>query len=112
MYEELLKRIQRLEYHHRLLLQFVDENRAPFTRLIVEKNLDEEEVKRFQGLCDYMNNKMEEQKAEGFLYFYPLFQEFTSRLNPKLEAKETVIACLKEKIFPDLMEEFSKYVGD
>ncbi|WAA13012.1 DUF1878 family protein [Fervidibacillus halotolerans] len=112
MNDELLKRIQRLEYHQRLLLQLIKGEQAPFTKLIIEKNLDEEEVKAFHNLCEYMNNKMEEQKAEGFLYFHPLFQEFTSKLNSKLDAKETVIACIKEKVYLDLMKEFYKYVED
>lgn len=112
MIDELLKRIERLEYHQQLLIQLVDHTKKTFTKLIIQKNLGPEEVEEFHRLCEYLNKKMKEQKAEGFLYFHPLLKEFTEKLNKKLEVKETIIGCLNENLHVDLMEELSKYLDD
>lgn len=111
MIDELLKRIERLEYHQKLLIQLVDHAEITFTKLIIQKNLGPLEVEEFHRLCEYLNNKMQEQKAEGFLYFLPLFEEFSKRLDSRLEAKEIVQACLEEKMHVELMSEFNKYLG-
>lgn len=112
MINELLKRIERLEYHQKLLIQLVDHAEITFTKLIIQKNLGPLEVEEFHRLCEYLNNKMQEQKAEGFLYFHPLLKEFTEKLNKKLEVRETIIGCLNENLHVDLMEELSKYLDD
>ena len=96
MIEELLKRIERLEYHQKLLVQLLRDPNRPFTKLVVERNLGPEEVYEFHRLCDNLSKKMEEQKAEGFLYFHPLLKEFSESLNEKLEVKETISSCLKQ----------------
>ncbi|CEE01020.1 MULTISPECIES: DUF1878 family protein [Bacillaceae] len=108
MMDELLKRIERLEYYQQLLLEIVNTNDYPFTKLIIQKKLGPEEVLEFQHLCEYMNNKLQEQKAEGLLYFYPLLKEFSDKLNRKLEVKETVESCLQQYLYVELMTEFKK----
>ncbi|MCU9612510.1 YhaI family protein [Caldibacillus lycopersici] len=110
MIDELLKRIERLEYHQQLMFQLIDRTNVSFTKLIVEKNLGQEEVMEFHKLCDDMSKKLEEQKAEGFLYFHPLLTEFSSKLNHKLEVNETINACLKENLHQTLMAELKKYL--
>ncbi|SRR5690606_5299909 len=111
MGEDVLKRIEKLEYHLELLLRLVSPSGHGFTKLIIAKGLSREDVQRFHHLCDELNNKMQEQKAEGFLYFLPLFEEFSKRLDSRLEAKEIVQACLEEKMHVELMSEFNKYLG-
>lgn len=106
--DELLKRIERLEYYQQLLLEIVNTNDYPFTKLIIQKKLGPEEVLEFQHLCEYMNKKLQEQKAEGLLYFYPLLKEFSDKLNRKLEVKETVESCLQQYLYVELMTEFKK----
>jgi len=110
MEEDLIKRIEKLEFYQELLLRLVNSSGKSFTRLIITQKLSREEVKEFHQLCDDLSIKLEEQKAEGFVYFLPLFKEFTQRLNKKLEAKATVFACLEEKLHVELMSELKKYL--
>lgn len=112
MIEELLKRIERLEYHQQLLLDLINTEHYPFTKLIIQKEMDKEEVFEFYQLCEYMSNNLQEQKAEGFLNFYPLLKEFSEKLNRKLEVKETVESCLQQNMYVELMTEFQKYLSD
>ncbi|WP_082195277.1 DUF1878 family protein [Bacillus andreraoultii] len=111
MIEEMWARIERLEYHQKLLLELVDMAEHPFTKLIIRKNLGRQEVSDFLELCERMNNKLQEQKAEGFLNFHPLLKEFAEELNKKLEVKETVQSCLQQSLYVELMTEFNKYVS-
>lgn len=110
MIDELLKRIEQLEYHQELLTDFIDEADYPFTRLIIRKNLSREEVIQFYDLCDQMNKKLQEQKAEGLVYFHPLLKEFSKKLNKKLDVEETIEACIKQNLYIELMEELKKYI--
>lgn len=105
---ELLKRIKLLEYHQKLLLKIITNPNLDFYKLIVEKGITEQEVIAFFERCDKLTIQMEEQKAEGFLYFYPLFNEFTASLPRKLSANETVTSCLNQNLFTALMNEFEK----
>ena len=110
MIDELLKRIEQLEYHQELLTDFIDEADYPFTRLIIRKNLSREEVIQFYDLCDQINKKLQEQKAEGLVYFHPLLKEFSKKLNKKLDVEETIEACIKQNLYIELMEELKKYI--
>lgn len=107
---ELLERIQLLEFHQRLLLKLVSNPKLDFYNLIVEKRLSEQEVQRFFKMCEEMVLKMEEQKAEGFVYFFPLFNEFSSSLPLTLHADEVIQACISQKLFAPIMLEFKNYI--
>ncbi len=106
---DLQKKLETLEYHQELLLQIVENPREEFSKLIVRRKLSRGEVEALLRLCEEMSIKMEEQKAEGLVYFAPLFQEFSFRLNRKLDARETVEALRKQELFSPLMDEFRKY---
>lgn len=107
---DLLKRIEQLEYHQQLLLQIIENPNNEFSKLIVWKKLTQEEVVDFYHLCDEMSKKLEEQKADGFVYFYPLLNEFSEKLNDKLDVKETIFACLKQNLYIPLMKELAKLI--
>lgn len=107
---ELLKRIQLLEYHQKLLLALVNNPKLEFNKLIIEKGISEQEVQNFFKLCEKMCKKMVEQKAEGFVYFSPLFEEFSTSLPLTLRTEEVVQACLRQNLFESLMIEFKKYI--
>ncbi|MDZ5470203.1 DUF1878 family protein [Bacillus sp. 31A1R] len=109
-YEELLEKIKRLEYHQTLLAQMVSTNKFGFYQLVIEKSLHKNEVEDFYKLCEKMHIKLEEQKAEGFVYFHPLLEEFKSNLHPNLQAEEVVEVCLNQHLFVPLMLEFKKYL--
>ena len=107
---ELLKRIQLLEYHQKLLLRLVNNPKLEFNKLIIEKGISEQEVKNFFKLCEEMCKKMEAQKAEGFVYFSPLFDEFSTSLPLTLQTEEVIQAALSQNLFESLMLEFKKYI--
>lgn len=109
--ESLHKRLERIEYHQRLLAKCLTDEFS-FTKLIVLKDLSAEEVEEFLKICENLNNELEEQRAEGFVCFHPLLKEFQENLNEKLNLVETVDACLKQRIFPELMGEFMKLLND
>ncbi|MBS4193550.1 DUF1878 family protein [Lederbergia citri] len=106
--DKLLAKIERLEFHQKLLLGMIRSEGHEFDRLIIENNLDEKEVREFYSLCEYVSKEMEEQKAEKFVFYTPLFNEFIEKLNPKLDPSEVIHACLKQKIYIDLMKVFQK----
>ncbi|MDP4104258.1 MAG: DUF1878 family protein [Bacillota bacterium] len=107
---ELLKRIRLLEYHQKLLLKLVNNPKLEFNKLIIEKGISEQEVKNFFKFCEELCKKMEEQKAEGFVYFSPLFDEFSTSLPLTFQPEEVIQACLSQNLFESLMLEFKKYI--
>jgi hypothetical protein len=108
IYVELQARVNLLEYHQKLLLKLLRDPNLEFYRVVIENGLSEHEVGTFNRLCENLNIKMEEQKAEGFIHFHPLFNEFLYSLPEKLNAKEVVQACLKQHLFEPLFTEFAK----
>lgn len=106
----IIEKIKLLEYHQSLLLQMISQSKDAFYKLIIEKGIGEEEVRKFRKHCDELSKKMEEQKAEGFVYFYPLFKEFTINLPPDMQAEEVIHACLKQGLYIPLMSELKKYL--
>lgn len=102
--DELKERIERLEYHQKLLLDMIQPINKDFDLLIIKRRLAEREVKEFYQLCEELSAEMEKQKAEKFVFHFPLFKQFTFRLNGKLQPEETIRACLKQNIYPELMK--------
>jgi hypothetical protein len=109
---ELLNRINLLEYHQKLLIKLISNPNYDFYKLVIEKGITEQEVKYILTICDELSIKMNDQKAEGFVYFYPLFNEFLASLPLNLQAEEVVPACIRQHIFETLMLEFEKYIHD
>jgi hypothetical protein len=107
---KLLERIQLLEYHQKLLLKLLNNPRLEFNKLVIEKGISEQEVQNIFELCEKMCKKMEEQKAEGFVYFDPLFAEFSTSLPQPLRTEEVIHACLSQNLFESIMLEFKKYI--
>ncbi|WP_077211101.1 DUF1878 family protein [Bacillus dakarensis] len=108
--ENLYDRLNKLEFHQSLLLRMIQNTDKHFFRLVVEKSLTEQEVTEFYKQCESMSKELEEQKAEGFVYFHPLYKKFSSELHPSLEAEEVIQACLCQKLFLPLMQELKKYL--
>jgi hypothetical protein len=108
--QDLMERIRRVEYHQKLLIRLMENPKLDFYKLVIENEITESEVIKFFYLCDELNIKMEEQKAEGFVYFHPLFNELSSSLPNKLDVKEVVQACVNQKLFESLFLEFMKYI--
>lgn len=106
----LVEKILKLEYHQRLLLRMLDKSNQSFYRLVIEKSLREEDVDAFFKHCDQLSIELKEQKAEGFVYFHPLFNKFKVSLHPNLQAEDVIQACIAQQLFPSLMAELKKYV--
>lgn len=107
---DLLERIERLEFHQSLVLKMVSNSHFGFYKLIIERSLLKKDVESFYKLCERVSKKIEEQKAEGFVYFHPLFEEFKSSLHPNLQAEEVIEGCLQQCVFVPLMLELKKYL--
>jgi hypothetical protein len=108
--KSIMERIKLLEYHQSLLLKMISPSNDEFYKLIIEKGIGEEEVRRFQNHCDELSIKLKEQKAEGFVYFHPLFKEFTMILPPEIKAEEVIEACVKQGLYLSLMLELKNYL--
>lgn len=108
--QDLINRIELLEYHQKLLVMLLKDPTLEYYKLIIEKGISELETKRFFYLCDELSKKMEEQKAEGFVYFHPLFDEFLGLLPANLVGEEVVKACLIQQLYVPLFQEFKKYI--
>ena len=107
---ELMERINLLEYHQKLLLKLINNPKLELYKLIIENGITEQEAGQFFSLCDKMNLKLEEQKAEGYVNFHPLFHELSSSLPSSLKIKDVINACLKQKICLSLFQELEKYL--
>lgn len=102
------QKISSLKFHQRLLLKMVKKEGNEFFSLIIEKKLSEMEVQDFYNLCETLSNEYKEQKADKFVFFFPLFKKFKEELHPKLDPKETISACLKQHLYPELMQVLEK----
>jgi NifU-like protein involved in Fe-S cluster formation len=108
--EAILERISRLEYHQSLLLKMSQTSSDAFYKLIIEKSLGEDDVKQFYNLCDVLSKELEEQKAEGFVHFHPLFKKFTMMLHCSLQIEEVIAACITQGLYLPLMTELKNYL--
>ncbi len=108
--QAILDKLNKLEYHQSLLLKMTQSSKEALYKLIIEKSLSEDEVERFYNSCEKMSKVFEEQKAEGFVYFHPLYEKFIADLHPKLSVEEVILACLKQGLYVPLMTEFKKYL--
>ncbi len=106
----LMEKIQLLEFHQRLLLELIQHPNMDFYRLIVENGISKQEMEKFLSRCNEFNQKLAEQKAEGFVYFHPLFVEFVQALPLGLDINDVVKACLAQKLYEPLFQEFAKYL--
>ncbi|GIN73849.1 hypothetical protein J14TS2_43240 [Bacillus sp. J14TS2] len=110
--DHLLTRIEKLEYHQTLLMKMIRSAGFEFDRLVITHNLGQPEVEEFLIMCEELNKEMLEQKAEKFIFYAPLFVQFKRRLTPKLDHREVIEACLKQRIFPELMDKLKRNIED
>jgi hypothetical protein len=106
---DIIEKIEMLEYHQKLLLSMVKGTNLKFDCLIVEKSLTQKEASDILLFCEKMSIEMQKEKAEGFIHFHPLYNELQAVLQPKLDAYEVIAACLEQGLFLPLMLELKKY---
>ncbi|MFJ5715031.1 DUF1878 family protein [Neobacillus sp. NPDC093127] len=109
-HEMLLERINLLEYHQKLLIKLLKNPELKFYQLMIENGITEQEEEKFYYLCDELSMKLEEQKAEGYVYFQPLFDELSASLPAKLSMKEVINTCLAQNLYKPLFQELGKYL--
>jgi arginyl-tRNA synthetase len=107
---EVLKRLSLIQYHQRLIVDMLEKSDEHFYKLIIKRGLTEAEVHEIFYLCEKLNIELEEQKAEGFVYYHPLYQQFLENLNKNLVADEVIKACISQKLYLELMNELQKYI--
>ncbi|WP_442599077.1 DUF1878 family protein [Neobacillus sp. D3-1R] len=107
---EVLKKLQLIQYHQQLIVSMLEKSKDEFYKLVIKHGLTEEEVYEFFQLCENMSIELEKQKAEGFVYFHPLYQQFSDTLNRKLSIKEVIMACITQNLFLPLMSELKTYI--
>ncbi|RTR31423.1 DUF1878 family protein [Robertmurraya yapensis] len=108
--DSLIEKMNRLEYHQSILLKMISKSDDHFYKLIVERSLNKQDVENFYKECNELMIELEEQQAEGFVYFESLLKKFKESLHPNLDAEEVILACLRQKLFLPLMIEFKKYI--
>ncbi|WP_347552357.1 DUF1878 family protein [Pseudalkalibacillus hwajinpoensis] len=103
--ESIHKRLDKIEFHMRLLAKMKGEGEYPFYRLAIEQGLTEEEVSAVYQLCIEVNAKMHEQIEEGLLSRSSLLTHFVGMLNMKLEPLSAIKALrAQEEHYHELME--------
>lgn len=107
---EVIKELSLIRYHQRLIVEMLARSDKEFYKLIIYYGLSEIEVQEFYDLCESLNMDLEVQKAEGFVYYHPLYRQFLERLNKKLSAKEVIHACISQKLYLTLMAELENYI--
>lgn len=108
---DLEKEIETLRYHQQLLIHMIQNAKAKFDLLIIEKNITKEEVEGIFDLCEWLSKRLSLEKAEGYMNFQPLFSQLERNLTPKLSVKELVESCLTQGLYHQLMIEMKKYIN-
>ncbi|WP_053220439.1 DUF1878 family protein [Virgibacillus senegalensis] len=103
-----IDRNETINFHLHLLLKIKEIDQYPFTKLIIEKELTQEEYSRLMEWIDCLYQEFLTQTEEGFLDVTPLLIKFVGMLHFKLEPKQTIEALRKEGYYPSLMDAFLK----
>ncbi|WP_462408909.1 DUF1878 family protein [Neobacillus sp. Marseille-QA0830] len=106
----LWEKVRILEYHQKLLVKLTKNPELELFRLIIENGITEQEVERLFTLCNKLNRKFAEQKADGYIHFHPLFEEFAAALPRNLNQKSVIKACLTQGLYVPLFLELQKFI--
>ncbi|GGA73450.1 DUF1878 family protein [Ornithinibacillus halotolerans] len=93
-----------------LLTKIIDINKYPFTKLVIEHQLTQEEYNELFSTLEQLNGEYQEQIEEGLLDYSSHLVRFVGSLSDKLEPTETVYALHQEGFYPDLLSEFIKII--
>ncbi|MBO8156181.1 MAG: DUF1878 family protein [Bacillaceae bacterium] len=98
--------VEMTKFQMDLLMNVIDWDHYPFTKIIIQKGLTKNEFQELMDMLRELDEKYHLQKEEGLLDFTSLLVHFAGMLNEKLDPNETIKALEKEKIYPELMTEF------
>lgn len=97
-----------LSFQLKLLSNLQGLEQYSFTKLIIEKQLTQEEYEGIMSLLQILDGKYKSQKEEGLLNFTSLLLHFVGMLNHKLQPDEALKALQKEGFYPPLVDELIK----
>ena len=106
--KDLNKELETLRYHQELLINVIRNRDAELDLLIVEKNLTREQGMTLLKTCEDMSNKMQIEKAEGYVHFRPLLQQLRNKINPNISLFDLIPSCLKQGLYTEFMKEMEK----
>lgn len=111
MMESLEERIERLEFYQRIFLAMSAEE-YPFYKLVIERGLNEKEMKEIYTLCEELDKTLEVQMEDGFIHYTPLLIHFVGMLNSKLDPLETIKALHKQNLYRTLMSKLEEIINE
>ncbi|WP_042349661.1 DUF1878 family protein [Bacillus massiliigorillae] len=110
--DDLQRRIETLEYHQQLLIRMLKFSNDQLYYLIILKNLSRQETEALLDVCESMSEKLQKQKAEGYVTFYPLLNELQAHLPNSISINELVQACLKQGVYVALMQNMKELLEE
>ncbi|OJD59299.1 DUF1878 family protein [Bacillus sp. NH11B] len=108
---DVVRRLEQAEYYVDLLFKMIDEEKCPFYSLIIKKKARKKDIERILNICEKLNEQYAKEKAEGFLLFDALLDQFEKALPHQLEVNETAEALVKQGLFVPLMNEFLRMIA-
>lgn len=106
------KKNDNFSFQIQLLLDILKGKNYPFTKLVIEKSLTEDEYQVLLTQLEELNEEYLLQKQQGFLNFSSLLVNFAGMLNEKLLPEETIFALKSEGLYMKMMGEFIKIIGN
>ncbi|KGX92604.1 hypothetical protein N781_14835 [Pontibacillus halophilus JSM 076056 = DSM 19796] len=100
------KEVEQLDFYIRLLVSMEQFEQYPFTRMIIQNGLNEEEYQELLRLLERLNAELVNLKHDGMMDFTKLLIHFAGMLNVKLHPDEVMDALISQQMYVDLMKTF------
>ncbi|MCD5324960.1 DUF1878 family protein [Pontibacillus chungwhensis] len=97
---------KKIAFHVQLLANSEQMKDYPFTKMLIERGVTEEEWQEVMALLATLDARFHEEAEEGLLDFTPLLIHFAGMLNMKLHPDEAILAIKKEGYYSELMIAF------
>ncbi|QPC45988.1 DUF1878 family protein [Mangrovibacillus cuniculi] len=104
------KRLERIEFHQKLIVEYIDNPKAGLYKFVVQHGVSKEEYMEFTTLCQSLMQKFETEKKAESVYYTPLFLEFVNGL-PKTFNLKVIDACIKHGLYKEMMIAFKKHLN-
>ncbi|GEN52989.1 DUF1878 family protein [Halobacillus faecis] len=95
-------RCETFAFHLNLLLEVEEMKKYPFTKLVIEKSLTRKEYMESLQLLEILNERYEEDVANGLINHADLMIHFAGMLCYKLPIEETLEALEQQGLYPEL----------
>lgn len=98
-------RCETFAFHLNLLMEVEEMKKYPFTKLVIEKSLTKKEYKETLQLLEILNERYEEDVANGLIHHCGLLIHFAGMVCYKLPINEALEALDQQGIYPKLTEQ-------